>query len=185
MRNFVFIIGILLCQYVHALPCPNGQGVLYKGDTIATVLKQCGEPNQKRTQEIPGDSLQEWVYYQPHQYDNGAMQISLLFNNNFIARINLFDQNLSGICNTMVTQNDGVINTLYGCGNTNTDVSMVNMCGGTFSIGDPLAVVAQNCGPPAGQQVLQSGTLERTEFIYLTQPPQTIIFQNGNLVEWK
>lgn len=185
MKYTLIILFFFTYLTAHALPCPNGQGIIYKGDTIATVLMKCGQPNQtiSRTQNI--NFVQEWIYYQPHWYSAGYTQISLFVYNNFISRIHIYDQNYSGICGQTVSVYGNLITTQFGCGNIGYDTALVNMCGSTFAVGDSIQAVVFRCGAPALQNPIQSYAIDQTEFIYLTNPPQTIIFQNGSLIDWQ
>lgn len=170
---------------VFALPCPNGSGILYKGDAVEEVIRQCGEPIEKKTVTKIVNSQQEWVYYRPHFFDEGFAQIIILFKNDRVSSIHITDRYPYTICRKSAVQ-VGLITTIQtSCGDWIYDTAYTNLCGIAFGVGDSANAVESVCGPPETRSILQTDTMEVTELTYGGDHPQTIVFYNGKLTEWK
>lgn len=183
--KYFLLIG-LWPAIAFSLPCPGGGGILYKGDTIAAVIQQCGEPQSKQTINKTTSSTKEWAYYKPHAYDQGSTQMVVIFNNDRVSNIRITERYPYYLCQQGIVQISSVfITTQLSCGDWVTYLTWTSFCGWTFQIGDNIQYVASICGQPASQSTVQLQSVEETRFFYGGDDPQTIIFQNGRLVDWQ
>lgn len=187
MKSITILSLVLFPTLLFALPCPDGRGILYKGDSIESVLKQCGEPLTKKTQTRTLFTSQQWIYYRGHQFDDGYSQLVITFINDKVSaiRINDYYNNWFYYCRKFPIQ-IGVLTTIETtCGNSSYSASYTNLCRLGFGIGESSQIVYSVCGQPASQTNLQSHTEQTTELIYGGASQQTIVFENGKLVDWK
>jgi hypothetical protein len=64
------------------------------------------------------------------------------------------------------------------------NVASTHLCGLAFGAGDDIAAVESICGQPVAQ-TKQDYTFSETELTYGGDDSQTIVFQDGKLVDWK
>ncbi|RDI48072.1 DUF2845 domain-containing protein [Aquicella lusitana] len=186
MKYFLLLSLLLISASLHALPCPNGRGILYKGDTVSEVLKQCGEPLEKRTTTRTIYTAEQWVYYRGHVFDRGFSQLIVSFKNDRVVSIYINDRYWLPVCRQAYIQLGNRLSTLQtSCGNWAYYTVNTNLCGGIFGIGDSTQRVAAVCGLPAERSPLETYTVEVTEFTYSGHDPQVIVFQDGRLIEWR
>lgn len=185
--KYLIIISLLLSSSLFAMPCPNGRGIMYKGDSLEEVLKQCGPPTSKKTTKQTLLLQEQWIYNLAHAYDPGSTQLVVTFNNSYVSGI-LINERYSGpliFCRQFAVQ-PGLFTTVQtSCGNTSYNTPSTNVCGPAFGIGATQAYVASACGTPANKTVLQDNFTESTELFYGGSSRQTIIFQNGKLIDWR
>src|SRR5438094_527194 len=98
MKYALILVLLSLSTRVFALPCPNGSGVLYKGDALSEVIKECGEPLTQSTNTRTLYTLQEWTYYLRHAYDPGYSQLIVSFKNGIVMNIRVKDYFWTPIC---------------------------------------------------------------------------------------
>lgn len=183
MRFFLLSILLFIPTSIWAMPCPNGNGILYKGDSIDQVISQCGEPATKRTSTQTIYTTQNWTYYISHQYDPGFSQMIIAFKNNLVSNIHIDDHFWLPICRRTILQYGVVMTVQTGCDGSY-DVASTLLCGNSFGVGDSTDRVTAICGFPAAETPLQSYTIEKTELVYTGESTQTIIFENGKLSDW-
>lgn len=181
LRFLIFLVPTLL----FALPCPNGNGILYKGDSIQEVLKECGEPLERHATKSEVYSLQEWIYDLPHAYDSGESQVDIIFENDLVSKIHITDIYPLFFCQSGALQVGQLTTIQTSCGNWVYDTSYTSLCGIGFGVGASTQFVESACGEPASHNYLQNQTIETTELIYGGDHPQTIVFQNGKLTDWQ
>jgi hypothetical protein len=159
---------------------------MYKGDTIESIIKECGQPSSRSSHILSTNTVEEWIYFTSHPYDPGYSQYIIDFTNNSITRIHVNEYYTLYQCRTtLITGGSGSITSQFSCGDNFYDTGYTNFCGMGFGIGDSMQTVLAECGPPASKQTLQSQVQERTELIYGTDRPTTLIFDNGKLVDWR
>lgn len=186
--QYVLILPLALISTVlFALPCPNGNGFLYKGDSLEDVLKQCGAPVTKKTDVLVLSTFQQWIYYRGHAYDNGFSQLIISFKNDRVSSIRINDHYNTWypVCRQFAVQLGLVTTVETTCGDSSYLTLFTNLCSRGFGIGETNEIVKSICGQPASQTKLQSDTIETTELKYDGTEPQTIVFTNGKLVDWK
>jgi hypothetical protein len=166
------------------LPCPNGNGILYKGDAIDEVIKQCGEPASRHSNKRILYTFQDWTYYIAHRYDAGFSEVVVSFKNGIVSNIHVNDHYWPPICRRTYFQYAQAITVQTNCDGAYT-IGTTALCGSVFGIGDNTARVAAICGPPAARSELGSYTFEVTELNYEGDDPQTIVFENGKLTDWR
>lgn len=184
MKFSLILLLYVISIVTFAMPCPGGGGILYKGDSIEDVLKQCGEPSTKKTNTITLNASQEWTYNKPHLYDQGYSQMILSFNNDAVTRIHVIDHYPYRVCRQSAVQVGAVMTFQTSCGDWVYDTVNTNLCGAVFGIGATKQFIQTHCGQPVTQNDTSS-SIETTELIYDGSSPQTIVFQNGKLTEWK
>jgi hypothetical protein len=154
----------------NAILCPTNFNQIDIGDSMAQVIAQCGEPNQKETQTIPGEGPQEWVYFIPQTVattSTNQMQGTLRTSISFDASGQAINLTVNGI-----------------------GVGASTICGPTIQLGSTREAIKAACGNPnfVNKQVNSSTGIgaeppptNLTTFIY-TQPPAHLLFKNGRLV---
>ena len=185
MKRAFILLLVIVSTDIFALPCPNGNGILYKGDSIDEVLRQCGEPFAKHTSTQTLYSQQSLSYYRAHRFDRGYSQINIYFRNDRVARITIDEHYPWPVCLSGFVAVGQVITFQRSCGDWVYDTLNTNLCGQLFGVTDSIQYVKSVCGVPAAQSNLEAYTVENTELTYGGNNPQTIIFQNGKLVDWK
>ncbi len=179
-KIFQVIILLLLPGYSFAFFCPTNFSQINAGDTMDQVTATCGKPDQQTTKEEDVDNApQEWVYLIPQ---------TVPMNTN---------QNGQGtLKTTMDFDKDGhLINiSVNGIG-----VGATSICNGqNVQLGEDRKTVQAACGQPAfvnkqspytvssaegGAPVAAAPTTKKiTTFIYNTNPPAKLVFENGVLV---
>ncbi len=183
------IFSILISYFPllgYALPCPNGNGIVYKGDSIAEVLKQCGEPYERKTEKIETLSQTEWVYYRPHIFDSGSSQIIFLLTNNRISRITITERYPYFFCQTaLVNVGATFITRQTSCGDWIYNPVVTNLCGVPVGVNDDISRLTSICGAPISQKELQSDRREHTVFIYTAPDSQLFIFEDEKLRDFR
>lgn len=177
-----------LCCRLYALPCPNGNGILYKGDSVAQVIQQCGKPTTQRTEKEVVSSLEQWTYTRQHPYDSGYAQLYVTFYNGRVSNIVISDEYPYPLiyCRQLVWQQATGATSQTLCGNTPYNAPYTNLCGRVFGLGDSISAVASFCGRPNSTNNLGSTTIEQTQLIYNTQGgAETIVFENDKLTDFK
>ncbi|HSW70422.1 MAG TPA: DUF2845 domain-containing protein, partial [Gammaproteobacteria bacterium] len=136
------------------------------GDSIATVLAACGEPDSKTSNNKKATEPQEWAYYVATDPSKpGTMKLTVAFDENGMA-INI-SVNGSGMPQTQLCAN------------------------GQIQLGDTQEAVQAACGKPTYINQTEAGQkaeVPETEILELTYrgPPSVIlVFENGRLTQRK
>lgn len=183
MKYALFFFLTLIPTKLFALPCPNGSGILYKGDSIEEVIKQCGEPTSKQSIQKIVSTMEEWIYYRSHYFDAGYTQVGILFENGLVKSIRINEINPWPLCKqTLVQAGPSLVTTQLSCGNVSYNTGATNLCSYGITIGQTKEEVLSSCGNPQMITPLQNQIVNETEFSY---GGQGMIFQNGRLVEWR
>jgi hypothetical protein len=163
MLKKYFAISLLFISFpAFAWFCPNNFNLIQAGDSLAKVKKECGKPLSDKSSKQDPQTPQEWGYYVPvNPPDPTTVKMSVVFN-------------ASGIV-TNITANA-------------MSLASTSLCGGTISVGNTMAVVKAACGAPPfvnkGQpQQGEDKPIVVNELIYGGQPPNTLVFESGVLVE--
>lgn len=154
--------------------CPTNFSQIEMGMSIDQVTQICGKPATQKESLKPNENIpQEWTYFVPqtvvmnnHQTSNGTLKTSMAFDSSGRA-INI---------------------SVNGVG-----VGATTICGSTISLGDTRDTVKGACGEPAfnnkqggGLDSVEGGGPPPTkivEFTYTSNPPATLVFENGVLKE--
>lgn len=153
--------------------CPTNFTQIDYGNTIEQVQQQCGKPDKIEIKELKKEGPQEWNYFIPQTVASntmnpvqGTLKTQVMFDKDGKA-INI---SVNGI---------GVGSTLL-CGNT------------MVQLGDTRESIKKRCGDPSfinKQETPSSGSeaqsTKQTIFTYNTNPPISLVFENGKLVEKK
>lgn len=166
LKHGIFLLGSLWVSSAFAdMFCPNNFNSINKGDSLESVLSACGKPDsQKKSQEKPFQA-QEWVYFVASSPDMpGTLKTTIAFD-----------------------ANGKVVNmSVNGSGLTETQI-----CGGkTIQFGDTPDAIKAACGAPAYVTPMANGAekpkdTEVVELHYNSNPPVTLTFRDGKLVERK
>ena len=144
--------------------CPGNFNQIQIGDTMAQVQAQCGSPAQQETSEKRSEGPQEWNYYITQTVGTSSMSQT------------------QGTLKTQVTFDGSgkAINiSVNGIG-----VGSTALCGSMIQLGDTQNKVKSACGAPSlvnKQSPEEQSTSKITSFIYNTNPPVTLMFENGVL----
>ncbi|MDR3477725.1 MAG: DUF2845 domain-containing protein [Gammaproteobacteria bacterium] len=157
------LIAIACCLFTttsYAMLCPSNFKEIYIGDSLETVLAQCGAPASQTTSNAQPSKPQEWVYY---------------------IKMNPTDQLF--VRTTVAVVEDKVANiTVNGISLANTAI-----CGGNnIQVGDTAKAVKSYCGDPAvvnetNAPPKPSSEIKTTLFIYMSPNKTVLTFENGKL----
>lgn len=166
---------ILFFSLLHFLPitayaffCPTNFNQIDYGNSIEEVIQQCGKPDNEKGSLESNDKIipQEWNYF---IYQT-------------VATTNLSP--VQGTLKTSITfdENDKAINiSVNGIG-----VGSTTICNQPIQLGDSKETVKAACGEPSfinRQQNANVPPIVVSRFFYNTNPPATLIFENGRLKE--
>jgi len=155
------LIGIsLIAIPAYAWVCPNNFNPINPGDSLATVINQCGKPLIQKASEGESNGPQEWGFYVAVNPPNpNTIKLTVVFANQKV---------ISLVANAM-------------------SLTSTSMCGGTINVGDSMETVKAACGNPMfinkGQQSASQKPSEILELIYPGEPETTLVFVNGLLKE--
>ena len=173
-KAYLYLIPLLLTPLAAQAAssfCPNNFSIIRPGDTMASVIEQCGKPDKQETVEKKPEGPQEWSYFVPQTVSantanamQGTLKTQIAFDNNGKA-INI---SVNGI-----------------------GVGATTICNGTnIQLGDSRETVKAACGDPtfvnkdSNASTLPDGnqpTVKITTFTYNTNPPVKLVFENGLL----
>lgn len=180
--SLIYFISLSIFAY----PCPNGGGIMYKGDSLEEVIKECGQPDAQNTKILNSYKLEEWLYIVSHPYDPGYSQIFVDLGNDAVTKIHINEYYTLYQCRKTLISAGGSVTSQISCGNNSYDIGWTNLCGGGgFGINDTAQKVLASCGEPASRQTLKKQVQDKTELIYGADRPTTLIFENGKLVDWQ
>lgn len=177
MKNIIILPFTLFLLFfsstIFAFFCPTNFQQINLGDTMVKVLELCGKPETQISKPKEEPVPQEWIYYLPQTVSNSmnnTVQGTLKTTVSFDAAGNAINLSVNGI----------------GVGGT-------DICGTNIQLGSNIKEVEKACGKPlminkASPPDIPEGLLaptknEITEFIYRTNPPISLIFENAVLVE--
>lgn len=185
IKIFLLLIALFSANNLFALSCPVTGGVIDKGDSLEEVIRRCPATYQKKTYIKTIPIAKQWIYYKPHFYDAASSVVTILFRNERVQNINITD-NVSPYATTCTTYAVPGYYQPYlatTCTPGVQNLSWSGVCGFAIGAGDTSQAVINACGLPAIEQVLQSVDVEVTELTYPTQPSETLIFENGILID--
>jgi hypothetical protein len=183
--KIIFILFFcLLPTLSFALPCPSGTGILYKGDSIDEVIKQCGKPaiTKSNTQVI--STSEKLVYYISYSPDYGYIKLEVFAKNDVVTGLRVTEHTPIYYCRTGAVLIGPLTTFQTSCGDWIYNPTSSNLCRGWINVGDKTQRILDQCGKP-DENDSQSNTIITTELIYEGKNSQTIVFQNGKLVDWK
>lgn len=162
-----FLMGTANVSY--AFFCPTNFNQINFGDTMDQVQTACGKPDKEETKMVEAPGPQEWTYLIPQTVALSANQLG------------------QGTLKTTVTfDKDGkAINiSVNGLG-----VGASSICGGSIQLGDSRDAVKSVCGEPKFINKQNSPDAISTQpppkkvttYTYSTNPPQSLIFEDGKL----
>ncbi len=160
-HSLIAFILLLFSAPLLAMPCPNGQGILYKGDLLDKVLQQCGKPETIREYERTIPVAVRWTFYKKN-IDLTSTKLKIFFHNNQIVNIEIQPSNVN-------SQN----------------VASTGLCGPLIRQGNSMQAVESACGKPVLQEVLETKKFEYKELIYGRTPAQILIFREGQLIDFQ
>lgn len=172
------ILSLSCSTLSYAFFCPNNFKQINYGDTMDTVIKQCGQPDEQKSEEASQPVAQEWNYYMNQQQSPFIPQ------------------------NTLGNAPQGTMKTTFTFDNTGKLINMsVNgvgvgastICGPNIQLGDSIDTVKAACGQatmvnkqnPADLGNQKPPDKKVTFFYKKTNPRATLTFVNGLLKESK
>jgi hypothetical protein len=151
--------------------CPTNFTQINLGNTMEEVIAACGKPDTQDTKEKKPEGPQEWNYMVPQTVSANYMATPT-----------------QGTLRTQMTFDSSgkAINiSVNGIG-----VGATSICGKPITLGDNRDTVKAACGDPvfvnkgsASTTSAQEQVIKVTTFIYNTNPPAKLIFENGKLTE--
>lgn len=148
--------------------CPTNFSQINFGNNMDDVVQTCGKPDsqiesKKENENVP----QQWDYFVPQTVTNSSltpMQGTLRTQIFFDASGKVININVNGI-----------------------GVGASEICGNSIQLGDTRDSIKSACGTPnfVNKQPLPNGAptpdIKVTTFIYNTNPPTKLVFENGVL----
>ncbi len=180
-------IGGLICLLILpatllAMSCNNGAGIVYMGDSLQTVLQQCGEPSAQKKQLQVLDTAQTWVYDIPHAYDPGFTRMTVYFRNDKVSNIHILEHYVVPICRQGLVQVGTVMTTQTTCGDWDYTTLYTSLCRYGFGLGDTTETVAARCGNPTQMSDLKNNSIETLILQYTNQGANDVLtIENGKL----
>lgn len=170
MKKFIALVSITLPSLSFALFCPGNYNIINEGMTLEQVTSICGKPDSQVDSVKKNDNIpQEWTYPIPQTVNMGGTS-----------------QTAMGTLKTSIMFDDkGKVNNISVNG---IGVGSTTICGTTIQLNDDKEQVKSACGSPS---IVNKSTGDAsnplppdtkvTEVSY-TNPPMTLIFENGKLV---
>ena len=163
------LMSVLLPHLSFAFFCPTNFNQIDFGYTIDQVTQQCGPPAKQDSRKLDAAGPQEWSYYIPQAVSDVAMQ------------------SMQGTLKTQFTFDSS--GTAINISVNGIGVGSTTICSNTLiQLGDKMDRIKSLCGDPSfinKQEPSNSGTpavqTEITEFIYTSNPPVKLTFENGKL----
>jgi hypothetical protein len=154
-------ICLLISQNSLALFCPGNFNQINIGDSLESVIQQCGAPSSQTTATNTDNLPQEWNYYfKLSPTDQATMRATIAFAEGKATNMSI---NMIG-------------------------VSVTAICGPTIQIGDTTKAIKKACGSPAfiTQSSLPGSSttpLTKTTTLIYQTPSATVslTFENGKL----
>lgn len=175
MTKNIIYLSLLLPQLTWAFFCPSNFNQIDFGASTDQVSQQCGKPDKIETTTLEPEGPQEWNYYIPATVASsgtaatqGTMKAQITFDSS--GRV--VNMSVNGI-----------------------GVGASTICGGAnIQLGDSLQAVKAACGTPSfvNKQNTDSAVLGPpqpkkviTTYFYNSNPPATLVFENGLLTQRK
>lgn len=155
--------------------CPGNGNFIETGASISKVISICGKPVSSREYTKTISKTEEWTYFKPQSTGTNE-KITLLFVNDRLANINLYNSNT--YCNPLLMPSGSQ------CPQVSIDVRTTSECGYLLSVGSAKNAALQICGQPAVQKVLNNTSVDVTEFKYQGAGRNTLVFKDGLLADW-
>lgn len=169
---FYLLLMLFSCTESFAFFCPTNFNQINIGDTLEEVIKQCGKPNKQKEVTTPNENVvQEWGYY-----------------NNAPVSPEPTNPPVATLKTNITFDKDGkaISISVNGIG-----VGATSICGPLIQIGNTRDQVEAACGKPVflNKQNTPGDTtpkeIKTTQVLYETDPPLTLIFEDGKLKERK
>ncbi|OGT45685.1 MAG: hypothetical protein A3E83_02915 [Gammaproteobacteria bacterium RIFCSPHIGHO2_12_FULL_41_20] len=159
----ILAFTLFITPSVWAIFCPTNFNQINPGDNLDTVKQLCGKPDAEKTYIAQQSQPQEWSYFlQLAPPLQGTVKMTVAFVENKAISINV----------------NGV------------GVSSTQACGNTIQMGSTTETVKAVCGKPilvnetaASSTDQQNAANTMTEITYNTNPPVTLKFKAGQLVQ--
>lgn len=162
MRYLLAILCVFVPMMTFAISCPNN-GSLIDNASLDQALKKCGQPTSRK--DYTKSLSETWTYYIPDSTTQRNAKVIILFNSGVIANIGVTDVDSQGIEKNVVT---------------------CNLCNAPISVGNNFTYVQSACGDPSQKKSSQENIEQVTELTYGDSlSPNTLVFVNRNLVDWK
>lgn len=164
------------------MSCPNNGSMIDTGYTVAQIFQACGQPASSRNYQKVINTNETLTYYRDILGAN--VKITLTFSNDKLANINIIDPRNTPNQNCQTTNQYGqIVNT--PCAPVEQNLLSSGVCGLLIQTGNNINYVRSICGTPASQNVISSITTNVKELTYNGISPNTLVFENGQLVDWK
>lgn len=179
-NGIVFALALIVLPVTgsYGFMCPSTFNQVQIGDTISQIEQQCGKADIVTKADLPNNQPQQWDYYlQPSSTSN-----------------NMFTQSeTTGTLKTTFAFD--AAGKLVNITVNGTGVGTSSGCGSPVSIGDTRQSVEAACGKPsfinsqtpapAPAGADDKDANKQIEWTYNSNPPVTLIFREGKLVEKK
>lgn len=165
--SFLFVITLGIACPTFAFFCPTNFKQIEMGMTLDQVSSTCGKPTSIKEVTKENDNVpQEWVYFVPQNVGVSA-----------------FQQTQGTLKTSVAFDADGkAVNiSVNGLG-----VGSSTICGGQqIQLGDSRDTIAKACGDPSFKNKAENNNppTKETHVTYDSNPPMTLIFRNGLLME--
>lgn len=184
MKSLLIVIMFIVVNISYALPCPNGSQIIYRGESMNHVLQQCGEPTSRQVHLKGMTGKQQWTYFKPTPVNQAHSKIIISFENQYVSNINIINTSDGQVCADENKTDDYIQMGGTICSNTQLNVRAAQLCGTIIRAGQSANEVRARCGNPIAISGNQTSLGEVVELIYAGTPTRTLIFDNGQFVNW-
>jgi hypothetical protein len=184
MKRLVILASLLVSASSYAFTCPGNGNFLETGYSIEKVLALCGQPVTKNEFQKSINSSEEWTYYKKDNRSNANIKATLTINNGQVVNIYILNTgtNNNQLCNVK-NQFSQIIS--VPCNSTEQNLQTSNFCSRLIQVGSSANYIQSVCGTPATQKTLVNNTVNIAEYTYNGTGPNTLIFKDGLLLDWK
>jgi hypothetical protein len=160
-----------------ALSCPNNATILDYGESIQQVIAECGAPQSQKKYSQSVQTTQPLV---DPSGDDVTEALSVSDQNQSFSIVTRDGRHYKQHCTTIMV---GDNYTKSDCINSGVDRRSPLICEQITVAGDSTTSTVFPCGNPPPVTVLETMTV--TEFTYNALSPNTLVFENEKLFDWK
>lgn len=179
MRPLFLLLSILFSTTTYAIFCPTNFTNIELGDSLQSVISQCGKPSAFNEYKSNGITALQWSFLiRPFDSNKGLKKLKVVFVANQVKNITIEDE-------VDCQLGDPACQTSQNLEN----VYSTQACGFPIKVGDTQQVVQVACGKPIMQQQVQlddpsnTSTLKMAAALYEGPPRVLLIFENNVLRE--
>jgi len=181
MKKNLALICLFASSNIYALSCPSNGTPLNLDTSIQEVIQACGQPASTNRYQKTININEQLVYYKNVLGKN--IKVTLTFSYGKLQNINTLDT--SPTTQTCQTKNQYGQDISAPCNPIEENSMTSGICGPLIQAGNSIDAVRGSCGTPASDTISSTKTINFQELKYHAQGPDTLVFEDGKLVDWK